>query len=663
MSYGGWSSDRRHKSHTAIRIPLPGVKHARNNSLAGLSRHYASNASPTPNVAILGGGITGLATALYLTEKLPDAQVTIYEGKETLGGWLKSRPIDVGDGEVIFEAGPRSLRPQSPNGHLTLDLAHRLGLYRDMLFVDRNAPAAKNRFIYYPDRLVKMPGPGQSALSILQTLATEPIFDGTISTGLLEFFKDERPETLTDQSVGDFISRRFSARLANNLLSALYHGIYAGDIWKLSARSILPVQWNGEARYGSFLNGAFNMWLTESRYTFCDDLLAEIRQMHGTQQWPLEMAQKVKTCSVFTFRRGVGMLAEALERKLYANSNVSVQKSTNVQLLSGVPESSDIKVQTLSRDTDQSSLDPKEKLHTHVISTISPDILHSISAPHSQSRTESDNRRLNLSYSTLRGTHAVTVAVVNLYFRTPELLKRCKPPRTAARNLVTGGGIQGFGYLIPQTVPLSQNPERALGVIFDSDITPDLYSTVPAKQLGTRLTVMLGGHYWDDWASYPTEEEAIALARQVLERHLGIDEAPTAAVATLQPKCIPQYYVGFEDRMAQAGEAISEMWNGRLRVAGSWYTGVGVNDCIRGAYDVATGLAEDVLGNGVVNTKAPKTGLERFQHGRPMALVKRTSMQGARGMAVVDIDPKGRQLGYADAFMKVAEQTEARSKE
>ena len=64
-------------------------------------------------------------------------------------------------------------------------------------------------------------------------------------------------------------------------------------------------------------------------------------------------------------------------------------------------------------------------------------------------------------------------------------------------------GLQGFGYLIPQSVPFELNPERALGVIFDSDISPDLHSTVPAEKLGTRLTVMMGGHWWDEWSELP----------------------------------------------------------------------------------------------------------------------------------------------------------------
>lgn len=74
------------------------------------------------HVAILGGGITGLTTAHYITEEFPQAKVTIFEGQQRLGGWLRSKEVDVGDGNVIFESGPRSLRIPGANGLLMLQL-------------------------------------------------------------------------------------------------------------------------------------------------------------------------------------------------------------------------------------------------------------------------------------------------------------------------------------------------------------------------------------------------------------------------------------------------------------------------------------------------------------------------------------------------------------
>lgn len=89
--------------------------------------------------AVLGGGITGLATAYYLTQEKPHAKITLYEGSERLGGWLHSTAVDVGNGSVVFEQGPRTLRPSLPSGLVTLNMArafyrwvlsHANGFYR-----------------------------------------------------------------------------------------------------------------------------------------------------------------------------------------------------------------------------------------------------------------------------------------------------------------------------------------------------------------------------------------------------------------------------------------------------------------------------------------------------------------------------------------------------
>lgn len=79
------------------------------------------SAEATPNIGVLGAGITGLAAAYYITRNNPQAKVTLYEASDRVGGWLSSKRVDVSDGSILFEAGPRTLRPQG-NGVLTARL-------------------------------------------------------------------------------------------------------------------------------------------------------------------------------------------------------------------------------------------------------------------------------------------------------------------------------------------------------------------------------------------------------------------------------------------------------------------------------------------------------------------------------------------------------------
>lgn len=185
--------------------------------------------------------------------------------------------------------------------------------------------------------------------------------------------------------------------------------------------------------------------------------------------------------------------------------------------------------------------------------------------------------------------------VVNLFYRDPFVIPE-----------------PGFGYLIPRSISFEQNPECALGVVYDS------YSTVGQDTAtGSKLTVMMGGHWWDGYDSYPTEAEGIAMASAVLKRHLKIDAVPERAVATLQRDCIPQYYVGHESRLKKTHQELMNGFGGRLSVAGSFVDGVGLNDCARNARDVVVKLAAGG------DRPAMATGLEEFESPRVFTQVKR----------------------------------------
>lgn len=155
--------------------------------------------------------------------------------------------------------------------------------------------------------------------------------------------------------------------------------------------------------------------------------------------------------------------------------------------------------------------------------------------------------------------------VVNLYYSNPNVLP-----------------AHGFGYLIPRS---TNNPEHALGVMFASEASMG-QDTAP----GTKITVMLGGHYWDGWteADYPDHDEAETLATLLLERHLGIKEAPTLTRTRLQRNAIPQYTVGHEARIREISRSVRADFRNRLTLAGNWYYGVGLVDCITQAYLAAS---------------------------------------------------------------------------
>ncbi|KAJ5619654.1 hypothetical protein N7510_003638 [Penicillium lagena] len=74
------------------------------------------------NVAVLGGGITGLSAAWMLTHQPSCTSVTLYEKSPRLGGWMDSETIPVPGGKVVFEYGPRTLRGASPTSKPLLNM-------------------------------------------------------------------------------------------------------------------------------------------------------------------------------------------------------------------------------------------------------------------------------------------------------------------------------------------------------------------------------------------------------------------------------------------------------------------------------------------------------------------------------------------------------------
>jgi oxygen-dependent protoporphyrinogen oxidase len=84
-------------------------------------RLYSTHSDRNPDIAILGAGISGLASAYYLLRDHPNAKITVYEASDRLGGWLQSHRAPVRDGSVLFEGALRTIRP-AVNGALTLQL-------------------------------------------------------------------------------------------------------------------------------------------------------------------------------------------------------------------------------------------------------------------------------------------------------------------------------------------------------------------------------------------------------------------------------------------------------------------------------------------------------------------------------------------------------------
>lgn len=116
------------------------------------------------------------------------------------------------------------------------------------------------------------------------------VFSGMIG----EPFRRRRPADIEDESVGSFLTRRFNKSLANNLASAVLHGIYAGDVDQLSAKSLFPGLWRSEEIHGSLMRGVFG----KGEETLDDQVVRA--ELHKANQ---EICSNMSSASVYTFKK------------------------------------------------------------------------------------------------------------------------------------------------------------------------------------------------------------------------------------------------------------------------------------------------------------------------------------------------------------------------
>ena len=176
-----------------------------------------------------------------------------------------------------------------------------------------------------------MPGPNQF-LNNMRTLFLEDIFAGT-RPAFLEILRDARAADVPDESIGSFIARRFgSERLVDNIASAFFHGVYAGNVWNLSARTLLPGLWEQEVRDGSLMAAWGTAAFEKKQWRFCDDLECQFQ----IEKEGREFADLGKGVSVFSFKGGLEKMVEALMERLAGTGRVEVRWGQTARVIERV---------------------------------------------------------------------------------------------------------------------------------------------------------------------------------------------------------------------------------------------------------------------------------------------------------------------------------------
>ena len=178
-------------------------------------------------VAVVGGGITGLAAAHRLAQA--GAEVVVVESSERLGGKIWTQRND----EVVSEAGPDSFLDREP---WATSLCRELGLGPELV-----APAHFGALIWTGKRLGQLPAGFPHGIPASPYRAWR---SGLLSApGALRAYGDLfQPRRLSgpDLSVASFVVRRFGPEVLEALVDPVLAGTRAGEAEFLSLAAATP---------------------------------------------------------------------------------------------------------------------------------------------------------------------------------------------------------------------------------------------------------------------------------------------------------------------------------------------------------------------------------------------------------------------------------------
>ncbi|HET7329043.1 MAG TPA: protoporphyrinogen oxidase [Nocardioidaceae bacterium] len=182
-------------------------------------------------VAVLGGGIAGLAAAYSLRRQRPDLEVTVYEGSSVVGGKLRvselaGLPVDEG-AEAMLNRRPEAVA-----------LTHAAGLTDDLVH-----PQTLSSGVWTRGAVRPLPPTVMGIPTDLKAL----VRSGIVHPSTLARVQADRvlpasaaAATGADVSVGALVGQRLGREVRDRLVEPLLGGVYAGHADQLSLRAGVP---------------------------------------------------------------------------------------------------------------------------------------------------------------------------------------------------------------------------------------------------------------------------------------------------------------------------------------------------------------------------------------------------------------------------------------
>ena len=205
-------------------------------------RVFAGTPNRVPHVVVVGGGISGLAAAHFLSGA---ARVTLLEQTDRIGG--KLRAAERGGVRVVVGAEAKRARP--PEG---LELAAQVGLGESV-----HEASTTSAGLWLDGALRPLPaGTVMGIPADLMTVAKARVLSDAALAAAADEAATPRPTLDEDVSVGALVRERLGGEVVDRLVDPLLGGVYAATADELSLRATIPALAARLAENGSLVGAA-----------------------------------------------------------------------------------------------------------------------------------------------------------------------------------------------------------------------------------------------------------------------------------------------------------------------------------------------------------------------------------------------------------------------
>lgn len=182
-----------------------------------------------PRVAVVGGGLTGLAAAYRLRGLLgPGAEIVLIDGADRLGG--KVRTVQLAGGP--FDVGAEAFLVRRPE---VLRLAEALGIAGEVVH-----PGAVSATVRAGGRTRPLPTGTVMGVPASVAAVREVLSDAGVAAAAAESTLPPLRLGGADVSVGTLLRQRVGDEVVDRLVEPLLGGVYAGSADVLGLRATIP---------------------------------------------------------------------------------------------------------------------------------------------------------------------------------------------------------------------------------------------------------------------------------------------------------------------------------------------------------------------------------------------------------------------------------------